>query len=154
MVLCLGKSRGYVFSLTPLCFVFAVSDTASVCALNNKHTVCRRTSYLGGGGDLSVCFSLLFCLLFFLSLSREGSQNVSKERTNTIREEDDETMTFHDEAPSPSSTSSSSSSSNGEKTTRKKEKNNNHAARKKPAGLSLLSVPKEDDAAKEQQYRW
>jgi len=61
-------------------------------------------------------------------------------------------MTFHDEAPS---SSSSSSSSNGEKTTtRKKEKKNNHAARKKPAGLSLLSVPKEDDAAKEQQYRW
>jgi len=62
-------------------------------------------------------------------------------------------MTFHDEAPS-----SSSSSSNGEKTTRKKgekKKNNNHTtARKKPAGLSLLSVPKEDDAAKEQQYRW
>ncbi|CAL6434296.1 unnamed protein product [Bathycoccus prasinos] len=67
-------------------------------------------------------------------------------------------MTFHDEAPS-SSSSSTSSSSNGEKTTtrRKKEKkknNNNHAARKKPANLSLLSVPKEDDAAKEQQYRW
>jgi len=68
---------------------------------------------------------------------------------------DDEKMTFHDEAP-PSSSSSTSSSSNGEKTTtRKKEKNNNnHAARKKPANLSLLSVPKEDDAAKEQQYRW
>ena len=72
--------------------------------------------------------------------------------------DDDEKMTFHDEAPS-SSSSSTSSSSNGEKTTtrRKKEKknnNNNHAARKKPANLSLLSVPKEDDAAKEQQYRW
>jgi len=72
--------------------------------------------------------------------------------------DDDEKMTFHDEAPSTSS-SSTSSSSNGEKTTtrRKKEKkknNNNHAARKKPANLSLLSVPKEDDAAKEQQYRW
>ncbi|CAL6434790.1 unnamed protein product [Bathycoccus prasinos] len=65
-------------------------------------------------------------------------------------------MTFHDEAPS-SSSSSTSSSSNGEKTTRRKKekkKNNNHAARKKPANLSLLSVPKEDDAAKEQQYRW
>ncbi|CAL6431107.1 unnamed protein product [Bathycoccus prasinos] len=64
-------------------------------------------------------------------------------------------MTFHDEAPS---SSSSSSSSNGEKTTRRKKgekkNNNNHTARKKPAGLSLLSVPKEDDAAKEQQYRW
>jgi len=70
--------------------------------------------------------------------------------------DDDEKMTFHDEAPS-SSSSSTSSSSNGEKTTRRKKekkKNNNHAARKKPANLSLLSVPKEDDAAKEQQYRW
>ena len=74
---------------------------------------------------------------------------------STTTHDDDEKMTFHDEAPS-SSASSTSSSSNGEKTTtRKKEKNNNnHAARKKPANLSLLSVPKEDDAAKEQQYRW
>ena len=75
--------------------------------------------------------------------------------SSTTTHDDDEKMTFHDEAPS-SSASSTSSSSNGEKTTtRKKEKNNNnHAARKKPANLSLLSVPKEDDAAKEQQYRW